>query len=301
MRLGWAMATMAGAALLAATSCVPAPPPRAEVAAAARIADPQTLLRGLDLDATAAASLTRPLAGPSVAAPVAAPAFHLAAQTEDDAARARECLTAAVYYEARSESDDGQRAVAQVVLNRVRSRAFPASICGVVYQGSQRRTGCQFSFTCDGSLYRPREPAAWARAAQVADAALAGEVYAPVGTATFYHASYVMPWWAPSLARVATVGSHLFYRWRGAMDRALSLRQSYAAVEPGTPALRRPDAAAVVLADGTAVTIHRGNVAPDAPVRRMLVAAGVRIHRGALPGETTDPSGAIIGAEDGTT
>ncbi len=298
MRFGWAMATMGSAALLAATSCVPAPPPRADVVAAARVADPQTLLRELDLDPAAAAALTKPLAGPSIAAPVAAPSFHLAARTDEDAARARECLTAAVYHEARSESDDGQRAVAQVVLNRVRSRAFPASICGVVYQGSQRRTGCQFSFTCDGSLLRPREPAAWARAARIADAALAGEVYAPVGTATFYHADYVTPWWAPSLARVATVGSHLFYRWRGAMDRALSLRQSYAAVEPTAP---RALAAPAAVVESVGVTVHRGNAAEEAP-RRMLVSAGVRIHRGALPGETTDPSGAIIGAEDaGTT
>ena len=71
-------------------------------------------------------------------------------------AQAREqalnCLASAVYYEAGNQDENGERAVAQVVLNRVRHPAFPASICGVVYQGSTRPTGCQFTFTCDGSL-----------------------------------------------------------------------------------------------------------------------------------------------------
>ncbi|MFN5901342.1 MAG: cell wall hydrolase, partial [Novosphingobium sp.] len=69
-----------------------------------------------------------------------------------DRSRALQCLAAAVYYEARSESDVGQRAVAQVVLNRVAHPSYPNTVCGVVYQGSERTTGCQFSFTCDGSL-----------------------------------------------------------------------------------------------------------------------------------------------------
>ena len=73
------------------------------------------------------------------------------------AKRDLECLAEAVYYEARSEPQEGQRAVAQVVLNRVRHIAYPGTICGVVYQGSERRTGCQFTFTCDGSLARRRE------------------------------------------------------------------------------------------------------------------------------------------------
>src|SRR3546814_14176438 len=78
-------------------------------------------------------------------------------------------------------SDLGQQAVAQVVLNRVRNPAFPNSVCGTVYEGSSRSTGCQFTFTCDGSLTARREPAAWERARQVAQMALAGFVYAPVG------------------------------------------------------------------------------------------------------------------------
>jgi spore germination cell wall hydrolase CwlJ-like protein len=129
--------------------------------------------------------------------------------------RALECLTQAIYYEAARETEDGQRAVAQVVLNRMRHPAYPASICAVVYQGSERPTGCQFSFTCDGSLYQQPMRSYWNRASQVAQAALRGYVHAPVGHATHYHADYVMPYWAPTLVKNAVIGTHIFYRWPG--------------------------------------------------------------------------------------
>ena len=132
-----------------------------------------------------------------------------------DRTRAAECLTAAIYYEARSESDQGQRSVAQVVLNRVAHPSYPNTVCGVVYQGSERTTGCQFSFTCDGSLARQYDPVSWGAARARADQALKGYVFAPVGNATHYHANYVVPYWAPSLAKVRTVGTHIFYRWSG--------------------------------------------------------------------------------------
>lgn len=132
-----------------------------------------------------------------------------------DEQRAVDCLTAAVYYEAAMESSDGQRAVAQVVLNRMRHPAFPKSVCGVVFQGSNRKTGCQFSFTCDGSLGRAPSAGGWARARQVAVAALNGYVMKGVGNATHYHANYVAPYWSPSLHKVAVVGAHIFYRWTG--------------------------------------------------------------------------------------
>ena len=128
---------------------------------------------------------------------------------------ALECLTAAVYYEARSEAEGGQRAVAQVVLNRARHPAYPASICGVVYQGSHRDTGCQFSFTCDGSLSKPREAEAWSEAQEIAHSALSGYVHSPVGYATHYHTSAVNPEWSASLERLTRLGEHIFYRWRG--------------------------------------------------------------------------------------
>ena len=102
------------------------------------------------------------------------------------------CLTQAVYYEAGFEPLEGRRAVAQVVINRMRHPAFPKSVCGVVYQGASSPV-CQFSFVCDGSLYRAPAPAAWREAQAVAAAALLGYVETSVGSATHYHADYVAP------------------------------------------------------------------------------------------------------------
>jgi hypothetical protein len=223
----------------------------------------------------------------------AAEPFVVGERSERDLAASLQCLTAAVYYEARSESVEGQRAVAQVVLNRVRHPAFPKSICGVVYQGSTRRTGCQFSFTCDGSLRARREPDAWARARRVAGAALAGSVYGPVGQATHYHASYVHPWWAASLKRAVTVGSHIFYRWRGDWGDPKSFRRPYLAAE----VVERPDRPPVRTADRSGreattrafgITVRRGGPPPrflasaeaEAPPERSASAAGVRVHTG---------------------
>src|SRR5690606_10710768 len=130
-------------------------------------------------------ALPRPSAGLLDSGPTARP-LRLAG-TVLDRARAQQCLTMAVYYEAASEPDAGQRAVAQVVLNRVAHPTYPDTVCGVVFQGSERTTGCQFSFTCDGSLARKPAKMWWDRAAAVARAELAGAVYAPVGLATHYH------------------------------------------------------------------------------------------------------------------
>ncbi|PEQ13852.1 hypothetical protein B2G71_05985 [Novosphingobium sp. PC22D] len=146
--------------------------------------------------------------------------------------RARECLAAAVYYEAASESASGQRAVAQVVLNRVHHPAFPATICGVVFEGSERRTGCQFSFTCDGSLRRAPAPAAWSRALAVADAALAGYVEPSVGMATHYHTDWVVPYWSSSMVKLRQLGTHIFFRWPGRWGDVRHYAQRYNPVEP---------------------------------------------------------------------
>lgn len=145
----------------------------------------------------------------------AAKPFHLDADGVLDEARALDCMTAAIYYEAGFESTDGQRAVAQVVLNRMRHPAFPKTVCGVVFQGSDRSTGCQFTFTCDGALARKPDEVAWARARKVAEAALNGYVMKKVGNATHYHADYVAPYWSPTLVKLAVVGQHIFYRWTG--------------------------------------------------------------------------------------
>ncbi|MCC7266176.1 MAG: cell wall hydrolase [Caulobacteraceae bacterium] len=137
----------------------------------------------------------------------AAPAFDARSATRRDL----ECLTAAVYYEARGESAAGQAAVAQVILNRVHDPRFPKSVCSVVYQGAGGR-GCQFSFACDGVLDRAGGGAAWDRARRVAARALSGFVMAEVGNATHFHATRVSPGWGSGLRQVAQIGLHVFYR-----------------------------------------------------------------------------------------
>ncbi|MCL9981786.1 MAG: cell wall hydrolase [Erythrobacter sp.] len=154
-------------------------------------------------------------------------------------ARAQECLAQAVWYEAASESEAGQRAVAQVVLNRVAHPAWPNSVCGVVYQGSERRTGCQFTFTCDGSLARRPSGTTWARAQRIAAEALAGSVYAPVGHATHYHTLWVNPYWAGSLDHLGTIGAHRFYRLRGGTGEKNAFTMAYAGLE-SRPSQRAP-------------------------------------------------------------
>lgn len=160
-------------------------------------------------------------------------ATPLVGATPQDRYRALTCLTAAVYYEAANEPDEGQRAVAQVVLNRVRHPLWPNSVCGVVYQGSERSDLlCQFSFACDGSLVRLPMNAKWARAQRVASAALAGESFAPVGTATYYHTLAVRPGWAARLDPVAVVGAHIFYTMRGGAASPSAFSAPYARREP---------------------------------------------------------------------
>jgi hypothetical protein len=180
-------------------------------------------------------------AGPN---PTAAP-FSLGKVGAGTRAQALECLTSAVYYEAGNQSDDGERAVAQVILNRVRHPAFPSSVCGVVYQGSTRLTGCQFTFTCDGSLERRPSAEGWARAKRVAEAALTGAVFGPVGLATHYHADYVVPYWASTMAKNAVIGAHLFYRWAGSWGQQSAYTQSYARQEPNAAALKATALAAL--------------------------------------------------------
>lgn len=132
----------------------------------------------------------------------------------DEFARAADCLAAAAYYEAGDDAV-GERAVAQVVLNRLRHPAFPKTVCGVVFQGAERTTGCQFTFTCDGALRRTPSPAAWSRAREIATEALRGSVYKPVGWATHYHTDWVVPYWSSSLDKIAELHTHLFFRWTG--------------------------------------------------------------------------------------
>ena len=135
-------------------------------------------------------------------------------------------MTQAVYYEAGFEPVAGRFAVAQVILNRMRHPAFPKSVCGVIYQGSNR-PGCQFSFACDGSLLRAPGAKAWAEARQVAEQVLAGTVTSSVGMATHYHANYVSPYWAPKLHKITQMGAHIFYRWPGNWGRRVAFSGVY--------------------------------------------------------------------------
>jgi len=171
-------------------------------------------------------------------------AFKFTPTSITDRERALRCLTQAIYYEAATEPLEGQRAVAQVVLNRARHPAYPNTVCGVVFQGSERTTGCQFTFTCDGSLARAPMASYWNRARQIAEAALAGYVYKPVGWATHYHTNWVVPYWSSSLVKAATVGTHIFYRWTGGWGTGPAFRNRYAGVEPVVSGRTTPPPAA---------------------------------------------------------
>lgn len=160
----------------------------------------------------------------------AAAPFHALTLAGEDRRRALHCLAQAVYYEAAAEPDSGQRAVAQVVLNRVRHPAFAKTVCGVVYQRFSAAV-CQFSFVCDGSLARRPVPALWNRAQRVAAGALERQVEKSVGTATHYHADYVFPRWAPHLAKLAKIGAHIFYRWPGTWGLPRAFTGRYAGGE----------------------------------------------------------------------
>ena len=175
--------------------------------------------------------------------------FVLPGDSGNTYATALKCLAQAVYYEAALEPVDGRRAVAQVVLNRVRSPLYPASVCGVVYEGSHRTTGCQFSFTCDGSLLRAPMQGPWREAEDIARQALAGHVQASVGTATNYHADYVLPKWAFRLAKIDKIGRHIFYRLHGKWGQRAAFTSAYNGVER-IPALDRDTLRARMLASG---------------------------------------------------
>jgi spore germination cell wall hydrolase CwlJ-like protein len=212
-------------------------PSRAERAPLSRaLPEPQSI-RNLTAEQAIALNAARPIA----AAPDRSAAPFVIAGTPASRASAVRCLAQAIYYEAASEDEAGQRAVAQVVLNRVRHPAFPASVCGVVFQGWERPTGCQFSFTCDGSLVRAPSNVLWARAIRLAKAALTGSVEPSVGHATHYHADYVVPYWADSLAKTATLGRHIFYRWPGSVGTAAAFEQRYSAREPDAATWGRRD------------------------------------------------------------
>jgi hypothetical protein len=210
-------------------------------------------------------------------------ALPTGAPTPADHTRAVECLTAAVYYEAAMEPVDGQRAVAQVVLNRARHPAYPKSVCGVVFQGSERTTGCQFTFTCDGAMMRTPVAVLWTRARIVAEEAIAGKVYAPVGWSTHYHANYVVPYWSGTLAKAAVVGRHIFYRWAGGWGRAPAFRGGPGGSEPQIALMRRVTSDPSTLSDAPA---------PDALLAAQAAAAAAAAANG-VPTAVTPEKGGV--------
>ena len=209
--------------------------------------------------------------------------FHMASLNPLNSARELDCLTSAVYYEARGESSEGQAAVAQVVLNRLRHPAFPKSVCGVVFQGAQSRT-CQFSFACDGSMHDEREPAAWRRAQSIAARALSGSVMNEVGDATHFHVARLGALWGASLLKVAQVGGHIFYRFSGRAGAPDSFRATPDLYVPTSELADRP-----VYAKGGSETADGGG----APA--MLLASAVTtspLGQGGPLGAAVEPASA---------
>ena len=221
--------------------------------------------------------------------------FVLSADS-DDSARALHCMTQAIYYEAAREPVRGQQAVAQVVLNRVRHPAYPKSICGVIYQGAARPTGCQFTFTCDGALRWTPQATLWRQAQDVARRALGGFVDKDVGSATHYHAAYVVPYWAPTLVKMTQVGQHIFYRWTGPWGEPPAFNGRYAG--------RESELSPELLASLDARTQgYLGVQPPNAPVEHQVtlaVAGVVRTYSvvdpGAPVGDRGRPGGALYAA-----
>ena len=199
---------------------------------------PPAMLAPGAMDAARASNLQVPF----VSGPIATALPFRFSGNPGDFGNARDCLALAAMAEA-GASDQGQRAVIQVILNRVRHPAFASTVCGVVFEGSQRATGCQFTFTCDGSLTRRYGDADWAASRTRAEQALRGYVYAGVGTATHYHTDWVFPSWSPKLEKIAQVETHLFFRWPGRWGTTAAMTKPYRGGEASFAQLSAPGSA----------------------------------------------------------
>ena len=166
----------------------------------------------------------------------------LVTASPDDRSRALDCMSMAIAYEAAGQPVAGQQAVGQVILNRMRDPHFPNTVCGVVFQGSARLTGCQFTFTCDGSFRRRLADATLITARDIARTVMSGIAPDRVAGATHYHADYVQPYWAASGLRVARIGAHVFYRMPGEVLRTMAAAKSstMAQAAPGSRAVFAP-------------------------------------------------------------
>jgi spore germination cell wall hydrolase CwlJ-like protein len=198
------------------------------------------------------------LRGPSAPSEQAAPA-----EPQIDA-RQHGCLSQAIYYEARGETQQGQIAVAEVIMNRVRSRAYPNSICGVVYQGSHRVTGCQFTFTCDGSLNRRPRGRGWTQAQRVATAMMMGYARPVTQNATHYHTTGVNPVWNSGLVETTQIGVHKFYRFPSRSERA-EYQEALARRRGAASAARRSREDLIPEADDAAAATEEVSATPATP------------------------------------
>lgn len=287
---------------LASLRSGPAPTP----AAVPSDQDAAAVIRLQDLSPEAARLWNASIPLSTAPNPAARP-FRLATEGQLDETRATDCMTAAIYYEAGYESLDGQRAVAQVVLNRLRNPLFPKSVCGVVFQGAERATGCQFTFTCDGALKRRPAEDAWDRARKVAVAALDGYVMKKVGNATHYHADYVAPAWSPTLVKVAVVGQHIFYRWTGGLGLPPAFGGRYAGGEMkdlqiATLDNLAPDARGLAMSPAPEATAAKApppaDVVEASPVKPADVVAASATDRMADASAAVVPAGPLRGPPD---
>ena len=191
-------------------------------------------------------------------------AVALVSARRPSTARDLDCLTQAVYFEARGETPRGQAAVATVVLNRVRKVGFPKTVCGVVFQGAATH-GCQFSFACDGSMHHGLEADAWDRARGIAARALSGVVLAEVGSATHFHTTAVSPEWGPQMMRVAQVGLHVFYRFNphAPISQPQQVERAVFVSQPSAPTgLRLAKAMLETASDATANAVPASAMTP---------------------------------------
>ena len=202
--------------------------------------------------------------------------------------RQHNCLSQGIYYEARGETQRGQVAVAEVIMNRVRSRHYPNTICGVVYQGSERSTGCQFTFTCDGSLNQRPRGRAWDRAQRVATAVMLGYTRPMTQGATHYHTHAVNPVWNSGLVETTNIGSHVFYRFPNRAERAVyqealaRRRGSYRSAGVGSPG--EDLAAAPVVAEPVATDVEAESTSA-APAEALAPTEAAPIELNAGEGE----------------
>jgi spore germination cell wall hydrolase CwlJ-like protein len=239
----------------------PAPPNALEVQRLAKAPPPQVIPEAPPMEL--AAITPQDAAMQNAAIPLVKAGFvpakpFLYSGAADQRMLAQDCLAAAMLYEAGDDAR-GQLAVGQVIINRARHPAFPKSICAVVFHGSERVTGCQFTFTCDGALSRRYSDAAWARAQAHASQMLSGKVAAEVGLATHYHTNWVRPYWSDTLDKIAIVDTHLFFRWPGYWGTPTAFRNAVSAVDAPVAKL-----AAISLAHrGGAILTEEGTLPLD--------------------------------------